>query len=161
MRQAKDLATAMKNMLTTGDEVQLGKVVTVDKENATCDIEVNELEVGDVRIQAVIKSNGKGIKTFPAPGSWVLVQKLGEKGNWFISMFSEVEDVLIEIDNTVFEIKDGFLLKKNDETLKKLFDDLIDQVKSIVVPTNVGPSGTPINAPAFDAIKNRAGTLLK
>jgi len=71
------------------------------------------------------------------------------------------ELVTIQIDNSEINVQDGILIKRGDETLKKIFDDLIDEVNKIVVPTNVGPSGTPINAAAFTAIKTRAASLLK
>lgn len=71
------------------------------------------------------------------------------------------ELVKIQIDNSEINIQDGILIKRGAETLKKIIDDLIDEINKIIVPTNVGPSGTPINAPAFTAIKTRVATLLK
>lgn len=40
------------------------------------------------------------------------------------------------------------------ETLKVVLDKIIDEINLITVPTGTGPSGTPINAAAFTAIKN-------
>ena len=71
------------------------------------------------------------------------------------------ELVKIQIDNSEINIQDGILIKRGAETLKKIIDDLIDEVNRIIVPTNVGPSGTPINAAAFTAIKTRVANLLK
>jgi len=45
-------------------------------------------------------------------------------------------------------------------TLKDLLGQLIDAIKAITVPTAVGPSGVPINAAAFDAVKNQLSTML-
>jgi phage baseplate assembly protein gpV len=67
----------------------------------------------------------------------------------------------VKIGTTELDLQDGILLKRDSETLKKIVSDLIDQINLIVVPTNVGPSGTPINAAAFTAIKTRAAALLK
>jgi phage baseplate assembly protein gpV len=69
--------------------------------------------------------------------------------------------VKVKMGTSEFIVNDGFLIKKDSETLKKVFDDLIAQIKAIIVPTNVGPSGNPINGAAFDAIKTRADNLLK
>lgn len=38
---------------------------------------------------------------------------------------------------------------------KSLMEDLITEITQIIVPTGVGPSGTPVNTPKFQAIKNR------
>jgi phage baseplate assembly protein gpV len=69
--------------------------------------------------------------------------------------------VSVQMGTTVLEINNGFLIKRDDETLRKIVSDLIDQINLIVVPTNVGPSGNPVNAAAFNAIKTRAQSLLK
>lgn len=67
----------------------------------------------------------------------------------------------VVIDNTRVELKNGVLIQRGSETLKAIISDLIDQINLIVVPTNVGPSGNPINATAFTAIKTRVANLLK
>lgn len=54
----------------------------------------------------------------------------------------------------------GFLIKKSSDTLRKILTDLIDQIKLITVTTPNGPSGTPINATAFDPIKQSVQNLL-
>lgn len=57
--------------------------------------------------------------------------------------------------------EEGFTLKKSTDTLKKILSDLIDQIKLITVTTPNGPSGTPINATAFDPIKQSVANLLE
>jgi hypothetical protein len=161
MKQAKDLAAAMKNMVDKGDHALRGKVVSVDKNKAACEVEINGLEIGEVRLQANIKTNQKGFKVYPLQGSDVIVERLGREGDFFVSMVSEVEEVLLEIGNVSLQITDGFLLKKNNDTAEKILSDFVDEVMKIVVPTNVGPSGNPINNPAFAAIKNRIKQLFK
>lgn len=65
-------------------------------------------------------------------------------------------------EDTVFEwSRDGFTIKRGDETLKEIISDLIDQILAETHPTPTGPSGTPINATAYTAIKNRLPNLLK
>lgn len=46
------------------------------------------------------------------------------------------------------------------ETLKTTLEKLIDEIKLIIVPTGVGPSGTPTNAAKFDLIKNDLTKIL-
>lgn len=54
----------------------------------------------------------------------------------------------------------GVVVKNGAESLKQVISDLIDQINLITVPTSGGPSGVPINAAAFSAIKVRLQTLL-
>lgn len=69
--------------------------------------------------------------------------------------------VRVVMGTTELKINDGFLIQKNSETLKKILNDLNTAIKSITVPTNVGPSGVPINSSTFTAINIRVNDLLK
>lgn len=161
MKHAQEMVNAIKKITAVDDPVFSAVVKSVDKINNTCDVEFNGMELGEIRLQAIIKANTKGLILYPIVDSLVIVQRLGKAGDFFITMYSEVEEILLKVGDSTLNVKDGFLLQRNTETLKKLFDDLIDQIKLIVVPTGVGPSGNPINAAAFDAIKTRAAQLLK
>jgi len=44
--------------------------------------------------------------------------------------------------------------------LKGLLEELIDAINAMTVPTGVGPSGTPINAVSFTAVKTKLNTAL-
>ena len=57
--------------------------------------------------------------------------------------------------------QDGYSLKRGGETLKKIISDTLDELIKLTVTTPVGPSGIPINAAAFTAIKTRISNLLK
>lgn len=177
MKHAVELARAIKKIAEVDVPVFLAVVKSVDRNTNTCDVEYNEMEIGEVRLQAIIKNNTKAQIYYPAVDSVVLVQRLGTKGDFFITMYSEIEEILTKIgdctlnikdsflfqmnDGSKFEIKNGFLIEKSGETMKKIVDDLIDAIMQLTVPTNVGPSGTPINMLVFQQIKLRADQLLK
>lgn len=161
MKQAKELATAIKNITKVLEPVFVATVKTVDKNKDVVDIEHNDFELGEIRLQAIIKTNSKGIKFYPKIDSVVIVQRLGTRGEFFITQYSEVEQVVMEVGSTKFDIKDGVLIKNGTETLKKVLNDLIAEIQKITVPTNVGPSGVPINIAQFTLIKTRVGNLLK
>lgn len=55
----------------------------------------------------------------------------------------------------------GFTIKKGGESVKKLFSDLLDEINKITVTTYTGPSGTPINATAFELIKTRLDDIFE
>lgn len=62
----------------------------------------------------------------------------------------------VTIGNSEFKINEaGFLIKKGEETLKKIIDDLIIEINKIIVI-----QGTSINVPAMLEIKQRLNTLL-
>ena len=44
--------------------------------------------------------------------------------------------------------------------LEALLDELITAINAMTVPTPVGPSGPPINAPQFSGIKAKLKTML-
>lgn len=51
--------------------------------------------------------------------------------------------------NTVMMVGDGGKSAAVAEQLKQLYNQLVEQLKLITVPTGMGPSGTPVNAAAF------------
>jgi hypothetical protein len=46
------------------------------------------------------------------------------------------------------------------DTLQGLLEDMLSAITSITVPTALGPSGTPINTPQFQAISGKLSTML-
>lgn len=54
----------------------------------------------------------------------------------------------------------GHTIKRGSESLKSILEDLIDAILTETHPTGTGPSGTPINAATYTAIKNRIPNLL-
>jgi hypothetical protein len=138
-------------------------VVSVDKEQGTCTIAVDDLELRDVQLSSVIDGNSKKFYLFPKVGSSVLVSPINEDlHRLYVEAYSEVESLDLVIDKVQFQIdKDGFLLKKENETLKALMVDLIEEIKKMKFTTNNGPTITLINTPQFTAIGDRFKNFLK
>ncbi|TDN38613.1 hypothetical protein E4631_24025 [Hymenobacter sp. UV11] len=130
----------------TADEHQpysvLAKVTAVDKTNNTIDCEPldDSAELLEVRLQA---QTGKGLVLYPVVGSDVVVSFFS-KDDAFVAMVSQVESVALESQN---------------ESLFQLLSDLVDEVSSLRVTTNQGPSIEVINKPAILAIKSRLKNL--
>lgn len=55
----------------------------------------------------------------------------------------------------------GHTVKRGSETVKKILEDLIDAILAETHPTAVGPTGPPINAAVYQAIKARIPTLFE
>lgn len=68
----------------------------------------------------------------------------------------------VKVGTTELDItEDGFTVKRGGETLKKLLEDLIDTILAETHPTGTGPSGPPINAADYTAIKTRLPDLFQ
>ncbi|MGI9158242.1 MAG: phage baseplate assembly protein V [Saprospiraceae bacterium] len=68
----------------------------------------------------------------------------------------------VKVGTTELDVtEDGFTVKRGGETLKAILTDLIDAILAETHPTGTGPSGTPINAAQYTAIKNRLPNLFQ
>jgi hypothetical protein len=95
-KAAKDLIDAIKLLTATGGMLT-AKVVTVDKNNNSCDVSIDGNELGEVRLQAVVDTNRKGCRLYPAVGSDVVIEQMDDNGNWVVALYSEIEEVVFEI----------------------------------------------------------------
>ncbi|MDI3319126.1 hypothetical protein [Pinibacter soli] len=131
MKQARELVQAFKDIVGKDVNIFPATVKSVDKESNTCVVDFEELDLGGVRLQSIEKAT-KGLTIYPAIGSVVLVQRLTDE-DYFICMFSEIDQVVIKTDETVFEVKDGVLVKKGDDTLKDALLLIVQAVQQITV----------------------------
>ena len=68
----------------------------------------------------------------------------------------------VKVNTTELDVTaSGFKVKRGGENLKAILTDLIDAILAETHPTGVGPSGTPINAAQYTAIKNRLPNLFE
>jgi hypothetical protein len=148
----------------------IAKVKSVDETNATCVlVDEDEQEYLDVRLRPVLTGN-KSFILVPKVGSQVLAVRVEDDDDWMVIAADEIEKIGYYIGNTVFEIDAiGFLLKKENETLKKIMVDLIEAVKamSFTVSTTgtaaaqTGATTALNNIPQFTAIQTRINQFLK
>jgi len=145
-------------------------VMEVDEQKRTCKVKVGNIEYEDVSLFRTEDETLKGFCLIPKIHSLVLVSRIGGSNMLYVSMFSEIVKVIITVNDeerdkdreittpdknlATFEISvDGFKITRNDSGLKKTLSDLCDAITQLTVPTNAGPSGIPINAAKFNAIK--------
>jgi hypothetical protein len=160
---SKELQDAFRKLQKRDVDTFPAKVLSVDKEKGTCKITDDEIEYTDVQLSSVIDGNKKKFYLFPKVGSSVLVSPINEDlHRLYVEAYSEVESFDLVIDTVQFQVdKDGFLLKKENETLKALMVDLIEEIKKMKFTTNNGPTITLINTPQFTAIGDRFKNFLK
>lgn len=138
-------------------------VVEVDKENGTCTVKDDDIEYYDVQLSSIIDGAKKQLWIYPVVGSSVLVSPIEEDiKQLYIEVYSEVEQVDWNIDNVKFNFdKNGFLLKKENETLAKLMSDLLKEIQKMKFTTNTGSTILLVNKPQFLEIENRFKDFLK
>lgn len=77
-----------------------------------------------------------------------------------IEHIDKLEQVRFHCDVSIPPIVNSFEKAAQGETLKAKLEDLIDEITNIPVPTALGPSGPPINSPAFLVIKAQLSEIL-
>lgn len=145
-------------------------VLSVDKEKGTCTVKADDLEFEDVQLSAILDGNNKKFYLFPAVESSVLVSPINEDlHRLYVEAYSEIESLDLTIKTVQFRVDEtGFLLKKQNESLKKLMSDLIDAIKAMSFTVNVTGSATAqagsttalSNTAQFTAVENRFNQFL-
>ncbi len=92
----------------------------------------------------------------PKVGTKCLIAVIGNSPNAFLVEADELEEIIFKSGESELTVKkDGFIIKHQDQSLKKVFNDMIDEINKIIVI-----NGTSINVAAMVAIKERLNTIL-
>lgn len=139
------------------------EVISVNKAVGSCTVRSGELDYTDVALSATIEDNGKRCYLFPKVGSFVFVSPINEDiHRLYVEFFSEIEEVDFNTENSQLRMNDeGFLLKKQNETLKKLMVDLLQEIQKMKFTTNTGSTILLVNKPEFIAIEDRFKDFLR
>lgn len=159
----KDLYDALRIFGSRNVQTFPASVLSVNKEDGTCSVNDGDLDHPNVALSASVEDGGKRFYMFPKIGSFVLVSPVNEDiHRLYVEFFSEIEDFDLKIESTQLEMdKDGFLLKKENETLKILMQDLITAIRAMVFQTNTGITVKLLNDVQFQQIEERFNQFLK
>lgn len=158
-------ALCMKNFIQklaeTGDEIyaKICEVKSVDVENQTADLEPldGSSEILDARLQ--VAENGVFVE--PKIGSLVACVFVSKETAVVVN-YSEIKQFQIKIEGVEFQFdKEGFLLKKEGETLADLMKDLLQEIQRMKFTTNAGSTIKLVNQLQFKEIEKRFNKLLK
>lgn len=145
----------------------IAKVKTVDEQKGTCVlIDEDGQEILDVRLRPVL-TDKKSFVLVPKVGSYVLAVRIEDDDDWMVLAADEIEKIGYYIGSTIFEIDAmGFLLKKENETLKKILADLVGAVKAmsftLTTPDTINGNTTLLNnVSQFTDIETRINQFLK
>ncbi len=163
MDDEQNLGEIIKHLAKTGDEIysKVCEVLEVNQGEKTVDVKPidDTAEIFGVRLQA--ESETGGLVLYPKVGSMVLVVFIN-KHNAAVINTSELDEYRLSIADCQLQVdKDGFLLQKENETLKKLMGDLIKAIKAMKFTTNNGPTINLVNIQDFIAVENRFNQFLK
>lgn len=157
-----NIKEALQKLVESGNELyaKIAEVTTVDVEAKTCDVKPidGSSEIFDVFLNL---DENSGQFREPVVGALICIVFITKETAVAVN-YSELKQHNVKIKETEFTIdENGFLLKKADENLAKLMDDLLKEIQKMKFTTNTGSTINLINAPEFMAIQTRFKTLLK
>jgi hypothetical protein len=153
-RQQAQLIEALRSLGMEKATIIPAQVEKSDKAKGTIDvITFDDLKIPNVRLRSVIEEDEKGVLTFPAEKTSVLIARINKSDNYVVVSIQEPEMIKCKVGEKYLELdKDGLEVSAGDDTLKKCLDDLLDEIITIYAP---------MNKAAFTAIKDRLAKLLK
>ncbi len=154
----KDL---IQKLAEKGDEIyaKICEVKSVDVESQTVDLQ--PLDGSAEILDALIQVAENGVFVEPKIGSLVACVFVTKEIAVVVN-YSEIKQFQIKIEGVEFQFdKEGFLLKKEGETLAKLMSDLLKEIQRMKFTTNAGPTVNLINRLKFKEIENRFKDFLK
>ena len=124
-------------------------VVSIEGESCTVRLPGNSgLEVDSVRLMATNHGQSNYFKITPSLNSKVLVESLtGKVDNLAVIKVDQVEKIEFK-QNALEVVADGgdgkVSIKSGQESLHKIWTDMLQMVRELTVSTPAGPSGTPL-----------------
>jgi hypothetical protein len=160
---SKELEDAFRSFRERDVDTFPVQVISVDKAAGTCIVKDDELEYTDVQLSAVKGVSNKKFLLIPKTGSTVLVSPINEDlKRLYVEAYSEIESCELVIGTTEFVVDhDGYLIKRGNETLGKLIDELLTAISNMTMAHPQGPTTAVINIAEFIALKTRFKTVLK
>lgn len=123
----------LQQLVENGDEEHgiVCKVTAVNGMNCECEPVNGNAPILDVRI--VAEDTASKFVLIPKVGSMVIVEFLNNAAG-YVSMVSEVSEVKYKIGTVEYSVDDtGFLLKKANDSLKEIFQFIIESQQQIMV----------------------------
>ncbi len=157
-----NIKESIQKLVESGNELyaKIAEVMAVDVEAKTCD--VKPIDGGSEIFGVFLNLDEKsGQFREPVVGALICVVFVTKETAVAVN-YSELKQHNVKIKETEFIIDEkGFLLRKADENLAKLMDDLLKEILKMKFTTNTGSTITLVNAPEFVGIQNRFKNLLK
>lgn len=157
------LKELIQELAKTSDEIyaKVCKVISVDAEEKTADLEPVDGSAVIDEVYIMTDHENGGLYLEPVVGSLITVVFVNKETALMVSS-SALKQFQIKIESTELQVdKDGLYLKRENETLKALVNDLLEAIKKMKFTTNTGSTIKLVNITDFINIQNRFKTLLK
>lgn len=116
-----------RQMREAGSVTSYGQVISVDEKLRTCVVDVNGTQYEDVLLYTIADGGLKGFVFIPQVESTVLLSRIGQSNELYVSMFSMVDKVLLTIGEKVEVALDGKeLTYKNDKVNLRIKGDTVE-----------------------------------
>lgn len=172
---ANNSYNSIRNMLADMMDVRAvisGRVLSVDTDTRTCDIDIDGTSIPGVTIQPIINNN-TGIAIFPKVGAQALCIHNPEWDGWALLQASDIDHIDISIGNTTLHLSaDGIVINKgsngglvNVKTLTSAFNAVVADIHTIAAALNVlnvlNGISEPVVTTAANLPENIADTKIK
>lgn len=126
---------------------QFGPVIIIEadvlsiNEDDTMVVELpGKIVIDDVRLKSVIK-DGSFFKITPEIGSTVCIGRIGSSEEWILISTGNIQNMMVAFDSLIFRLReDGLYLKKGNDNIKEVFENIIESVMQIVVMNGNNPN---------------------
>jgi hypothetical protein len=111
----EEFEKAVRILTKIPEQTITGKVKQVNLDNFTCDVVPDDggAPLFDVRLQAMIDTNDKGIVILPKLNTSVIIAQIGNDDNqWFVVQYTEIDKILVK--SPKFSLEANFTDDNND-----------------------------------------------
>jgi hypothetical protein len=148
MDRYRKLAELIEKRISSDKMMPLFNAILKSVQGESCTVEVDGLEIDEVRLKATINGETNKLIIEPKIGSMVLVGSLtGDLKDLAVLKADEVGRLIYQQDGLeiLIDSTDRKVRIKNQEvSVYDLFQALVDLLKQFKVYTPAGPSGTPL-----------------
>lgn len=108
-------------------------VLSYNDADETVSVKIGNATIDDVRLRSVIKSGNK-IVFIPKVGSIVQIASINNSRQFIVMAVEEIDKEVVMIGTVKMQIDStGFLIQKDNDTLKIILQNIIEAVQPIVV----------------------------
>ena len=147
-RKQRDILNGLRQLGRQPLTTYAGRVVEVGSEH--CTVDVDGFTYYEVRLRAAVNGDKSRFIVFPKPGSWVLISRIEEGDDFFVSMVSEVESIVLAGDEYGGLVKVEALVNRLN-AIENAFNSFLKEYKlhvhgGVTVGNGVTLVMTPVSA---------------
>lgn len=129
---ATEIHQKLKDITHRENDTMIAIVKEVDSDAGTIDVDVDGLVFYEVQLRSIVKDGVKGIKILPKKDSVVIVERIGKSNELFVTMFSEIDSIVWEIENMKYFVdKDGFVFNDGNNKGMVKMPEMVQQMNKI------------------------------